>query len=330
MSEVEERVRRELAVRRDELARLVERRAESRLVELLRRVDGALAEVDLGEWGRCAVCHEAIHDAARLESGDPLVTVCLECLTGEERQALERDLQAAARVQRALLPPPRLDHGEWEIAFHWQPKGAVSGDHVDLVRSGGAGDPLLLVLGDVAGKGVAASLLQSHLHALFRALDAPDQPLADLLARANRLFFAATPAESYATLAVLRLHPEGRVEVANAGHTRPLLADARGVRPIEGAGLPLGLFGEAAYDRRELFLAPGDAVLLYTDGWTEATVGDEEYGVGRAASSLRRARALPPADLVAACRRDLDEFLASGERGDDLTLLALRRRLVSA
>ena len=326
MSEVAERVRRELAERRAQLARLVERRSESRLVELLRRVDGALTEVDLGTWGTCAVCHEAVSDPAQLEHGDPLVSVCLECLTGEERQALERDLEAAARVQRALLPPPRLIHGDWEIAYQWQPRGAVSGDHVDLLRDGGEEAPLLLVFGDVAGKGVAASLLQSHLHALFRALDAPAAPLAELLARANRLFFAATAAASYATLVVLRLHPEGGIEMVNAGHTRPLLADARGVRPFEGAGLPLGLFGESTYERREVRLGPGDTLLLYTDGWTEAAVGEEEYGVGRAAAALRRARRLPPADLVAACRGELDAFLAGAPRGDDLTLLALRRR----
>jgi sigma-B regulation protein RsbU (phosphoserine phosphatase) len=325
MSEVEERVRHELAQRRDQLARLVERRSESRLVELLRRVDGALAEVDLGIWGRCAVCHEAVHDIAQLESGDPLVSVCLECLTGEERQALERDLEAAARVQRALLPPPRLSHGGWEMAYLWQPRGAVSGDHVDLVRAGGEGDPLLLLFGDVAGKGVAASLLQSHLHGLFHALASPEAPLGELLARANRLFFAATAAASYATMALLRLHADGRVEIANAGHTRPLLADARGVRPIEGGGLPLGLFGEATYEARALPLGAGETLLLYTDGWTEAAVGEEEFGIGRAAAALRRAARLDPAELVAACRREMEEFLAGAPRGDDLTLLALRR-----
>lgn len=321
----DERVRGELAARRARLADLVAAQADAGLLDLLRRVDRAIATVDLGEWGRCAVCHEAM-SAAQLDGVDPLVTICLECLSAGERQALERDLEAAARVQRALLPPSRLDHAGWEIAFHWQPRGAVSGDHVDLVRSGGGDDSLLLLLGDVAGKGVAASLLQSHLHALFRALATAEAPLGDLLGRANRLFYAATAAASYATLTLLRLHPDGRLELANAGHTRPLLADARGVRPVEGAGLPLGLFGDAAYDDRELFLAPGQTLLLYTDGWTEAAVGEEEYGIGRAAAALRRAARLPPAEVVAACRGEMEAFLAGAPRGDDLTLLALRRR----
>lgn len=324
MDGVEERLRGELVARRARLADLVSTRAESRLVELLRRVDRALAEVDVGEWGRCAVCHEVLSESGL--DGDPSVSVCLDCLTADERQSLERDLAAAAQVQRTLLPPSRVTHAGWEIAFDWQPLGAVSGDHVDLVRPAGDEGPLLLQFGDVAGKGVAASLLQSHLHALFRALAVAETPLGDLLSRANRLFHAATAAASYATLALIRLHADGRAELANAGHTRPLLADGRGVRPVEGGGLPLGLFADSEYAGRELFLAPGETLLLYTDGWTEATVEDEEYGIGRAAAALRRASRAAPAEVIAACRRDLDGFLAGAPRGDDLTLLALRRQ----
>ncbi|HEX2164556.1 MAG TPA: PP2C family protein-serine/threonine phosphatase [Thermoanaerobaculia bacterium] len=324
MTPAASRVRAELAVRREQLARLAAARDEARLVDLLRRVDGAIAAVEVGEWGICAVCREAIGDD-RLDGVDPLVTICLECLSADERRSLERDLEAAARVQRALLPPRRVAHDGWEVAYLWEPRGAVSGDHVDLLLPAGDGGPLHLWFGDVAGKGVAASLLQSHLHALFRALAAPDLPLAELLGRANRLFAGATASASYATLVSARLHPDGRVELGNAGHPRPLLADARGVRPVVGGGLPLGLFGEAAYEPRELRLRPGETLLLYTDGWTEAAVGDEEYGVGRAAAALRRAARLAPAEVVAACRDDLHAFLAGAPRGDDLTLLALRR-----
>ncbi len=202
----------------------------------------------------------------------------------------------------------------------------MSGDHVDLLRPQRDDEPLHLLLGDVVGKGVAASLLQSHLHALFRALAAPDLPLGELLARVNRIFFEATTGTSYATMVAARLHPEGRVELANAGHPRPLLADARGVRPVEGAGLPLGLFAGGGYESRELSLRGGETLVVYTDGWTEATAGDdEEFGIGRAAAALRRAARLPPDQVVAACRREMEAFLDGRPRTDDLTLLALRR-----
>lgn len=284
----------------------------------------AVAPSAFGSWGTCARCHETMTRPSIADGA--LISVCFECLTAEERRALERDLSSAGRVQRALLPAPTTALLGWEVSYHWQPLGVVSGDHVDVLAPVRAGDPLHLLLGDVAGKGVAASLLQAHLHALFRALAPGDLSLCGLLGRANQLFNQATTAASYATLAALRLFVDGRVELANAGHPRPLLADARGVRPVEGADLPLGLLAGAAYQTRELNLPPGATLLLYTDGWTEATnAGDEEYGIGRAAASFRRAAHLPLAELLAACREDLAEFLGGAPLGDDLSLLAVRR-----
>jgi phosphoserine phosphatase RsbU/P len=321
---LEERVRERLVSRREQLSQLADSHREQRLVTLLRRVDDALAALEVGEWGVCELCHEHMSEA-RLEE-DPLISVCLECLSDEERHALERDLEAGARLQRTMLPPREVRHDGWELAYLWEPRGAVSGDHVDMLRPREEDEPLHLMLGDVVGKGVAASLLQTHLHALFRALAAPDLPLGALLERVNRHFYEATDGRSYASLVAGRLHADGRLELANAGHPRPLLADARGVRPVEGAGMPLGLFRGAEYSSRELRLGPGETLLLYTDGWTEAGVEEEEYGIGRASAALRRARELAPAALVAACRDDAARFLGARRWADDLTLLALRRR----
>jgi sigma-B regulation protein RsbU (phosphoserine phosphatase) len=319
-----EAVREELLDRRERLAHMAVTVRESQLVELLQQVDSALERLDGGHWGQCAVCLGHVeHD--RLDA-DPLVTVCLECLSPSERKALERDLETAARVQAALLPPRRLEHDGWEVSLLWEPLGPVSGDHYDMLRPRREDDPLDLVVGDVAGKGVSASLIQSHLHALLRVLAVSELSLAALLARANRLLCEVTLPAAYATLLAARLYREGRVELASAGHTRPLLADRRGVRPVEGAGLPLGLFCEAEYATRDLQLAPGDTLVFYTDGWTEAaTDEDGEYGIGRAAAILRRVKDRPLAELLAACRADMQEFLAGAPRGDDLTLLALRR-----
>lgn len=316
-------VRERLQAKRKTLADAAAARGEESLVELLRRVDDALAHLEIGDWGLCAVCHEAM-DHGRLAS-DPLISVCLECLSTEERTALERDLESAARVQRALLPPRELVHDGWEVAWVWEPRGAVSGDHVDLLKPRADGDPVHLLLGDVVGKGVAASLLQSHLHALFRALTTPETPLGEVLVRANRLFCEATAGASYATLIGARLRPDGTAELANAGHPRPLVADRRGVRPVEGSGLPLGLFCESQYGSREVRLETGDVLLLYTDGWTEAAQGEEEFGIGRAAAALRQAAARPLPELLSACREEMERFLDGERRGDDLTLLAVRR-----
>jgi sigma-B regulation protein RsbU (phosphoserine phosphatase) len=320
---IETRLRAELQGRRERLVQVAAVHPEERLVELLRQVDAALERLETPGWGLCKHCHDPI-ESDRLRA-DPLLTVCLDCLSPAERRALEHDLNSAARVQRALLPRSELARDGWQVAWLWEPRGAVSGDYVDLLEDDADGGNLDLLLGDVAGKGVAASLLQSHLHALFRALAEPPRPLGEILSRANRLLCQATGPASYATLVAGRLADDGTLHLANAGHPRPLLADRRGVRPVEGAGLPLGLFREAAYEQRQLRLAPGDTLLLYTDGWTEAASAKGEYGVGRAAAALSRAVGSPLPELLASCRDDMDEFLEAAERPDDLTLLAVRR-----
>ena len=224
-------------------------------------------------------------------------------------------------------------HG-WEISWLWEPLGNLSGDHIDILAAACPESVpeacTHLILGDVVGKGLAASLLQSHLHALFRALTVPEIGIGDLLTRANSVFALATASASYATLIAMRLGREGIVELANAGHPRPLLADRRGVRPVEASGLPLGLFPDSTYcgrATRQLTLAPGDTLLLYTDGLTEAAAdpeGLDEYGIGRAGAELRRSAGLPLPELLAACRGDMDAFLGGKPRGDDLALVGVR------
>ncbi|UCH82852.1 MAG: SpoIIE family protein phosphatase [Candidatus Latescibacterota bacterium] len=305
------------------LDELTQSRPESKFIELLEKLDAALNELQTGTWGTCRVCHEQIPPASMDEH--PLMSICLECMSEEERASLEYDLRSAAEVQKRLLPDAPFSCDGWEVDYTWEPHGIVSGDHVDLVCPSSRNGSYHLVLGDVAGKGIAASLLQSQLHALFRALAPVRSTLPDLLGRANQLFFEATASCCFATLAVVRLHPNGKVVLANAGHPRPLLSDRWGVRPIEDASLPLGMIGDASYTERELSLEPGDTLLLYTDGLTESWRHDDEYGVGRAAAALRRASGLPPHELLASCRSDLDDFLDGSPRGDDLTMVAVRR-----
>ena len=323
MTPLETRTLERLITRRNHLAGLTSSRKERRWVDLMRQVDAAIGAIEVGTWGICAVCHDPMN-ADRLAE-DPLLTVCLECLSEADRRALERDLQSAGKVQRTLLPPAHVAQGGWDVAYHWEPRGVVSGDHVDLIPPATPGDPLHLVLGDVSGKGVAAALLQSHLHALFRALVPAGQSLPDLFKRANELFAEATSSVSYATLAALRLGCDGRFTIANAGHPRPLVADGRGVRPIEGGGLPLGLFCDSVYTERDLTLKSGQTLLLYTDGWTEGARDNREFGIGRAAAALRRGADLPLPELLAFCRAELETFLQGSPRGDDLTLVAVRR-----
>lgn len=323
MKPIHAHLRDRLMAGREALDELTRSRPEPRLVELLQRFDDTLQELQTGTYGICHVCHEPILSECIDEH--PLVSICLECMNPAQRDALERDLKSAAEAQRILLPPTSMSHDGWAVEYIWEPHGVVSGDHVDIVRPLTEREPLHLLLGDVAGKGIAASLLQAQLHALFRALALTQTTLSELLGKANRLFFEATSPSGYATLIAMRLYNDGRALVANAGHPRPLLADRRGVRPIEHATIPLGTVGDMVYTEREIRLRPGDTLFLYTDGLTEAWRDGDEYGVGRAAAALRRAKSLPPRDLLASCRRDLKNFVGESPSGDDLTMVAVRR-----
>jgi sigma-B regulation protein RsbU (phosphoserine phosphatase) len=314
-------LRHELDERRRRLLGARARRDQHELVALLAEVDAALERLDGGLYGVCTVCHTAV-EPERL-AADPLVHVCLSCLTPEQTRALERDLETAARVQASLLPPRQLRSSGWEVDYDYRPLSAVSGDYVDLILPRRPDGPLWFLFGDVSGKGVAASILMASLHALFRSLIAADLPLAEVLRQANRLFCESTPAAAYATLVAGRLNPGGEVELASAGHPPPLWLRAGGVDAVPVAGLPLGLFCGAEFEAARLRLLDGEALFLYTDGLSEAVDGGgESYPLDRLIERLRRAGG---AALVPSALDDLAAFRGAAPASDDLTVMSLRR-----
>ncbi|MGD8377936.1 MAG: SpoIIE family protein phosphatase, partial [Acidobacteriota bacterium] len=269
--------RHQLEERRRRLVARPELRERRDVRRLLREVDAALARIDRGAFGACGGCHERIETDRLL--ADPLTGVCLDCLTREQAAALERDLELAASIQDGLLPPADLRAAGWRIAYRYRPLGTVSGDYCDVLTPADPGEPLHFLLGDVAGKGVAASLLMASLHAIFRSLAPTGLPLHALVERANRLFCESTLTSSYATVVAGRLFPSGTLEVVNAGHPAPLIAGAEGSLEVPATGLPLGLFCEATFESIRLDLGAGDLLLLYTDGVSEARNGAREaYG----------------------------------------------------
>jgi sigma-B regulation protein RsbU (phosphoserine phosphatase) len=183
------------------------------------------------------------------------------------------------------------------------------------------------MLGDVSGKGVAASMLMAQLHAMFRTLISVGLPLNQLVERASRVFCESTLPTHYATLVCGRADSSGGVEICNAGHLPPLVARASGgVSVIEATGLPLGVFCNEQFDCARVRLAEGDALLLYTDGLSESqNILGEEYGRERLSSLVGERRALAPGELIKTCVRDLSAFRAGTPVTDDLTILALRR-----
>jgi len=216
----------------------------SGLTDLLREVDSALGRVAEGTYGLCVECHDPVERELLL--ADPLARYCLDHLTQSQRAALQRDLDLASKVQRNLLPQKGLRAGGWETSYHFAPVGAVSGDYCDLIPSDGQ---LLFLLGDVSGKGVAASMLMAQLHALFRSLTGMSLPLGQIVSHVNRFFCECALAGQYATLVCGLAKPTGEVEIHNAGHCPAIVFGRSGVFCIEPTGLPLGMFLETKITR---------------------------------------------------------------------------------
>jgi len=294
------------------------------ITELLSEIDAALARMEAGTYGLCETCHEPVEKERLLI--DPLVQLCLEHLNSQQRRALEQDLELAARLQRGLLPQANLKYEGWTVAYHYRPLGPVSGDYCDLVAGENGGRHLLFAFGDVAGKGVAASMLMSQLHAIFRTLAASDLPISGLVEHASRVFCQATLPALYATLVCGRADASGGIELCNAGHCPPFVVGQGKIAPLEATGVPLGMFCDGHYSTRRVALAPGEALFLYTDGLLEArSRGGEEYGERRLAEVLAGQRDLDPEALIRACLGDLSSFCAGQPLHDDLTLMALQR-----
>jgi sigma-B regulation protein RsbU (phosphoserine phosphatase) len=322
-SPVEVLLRDQLTERREKLESAASAVTDDEQVRrLLREVDAALARMDKGTFGICESCHDTI-EADRLIA-DPLMEYCLDHLTRPQRQALEADLDLAARVLRGLLPPPSQSFPGYEVARHYEGAGPVSGDYCDAVS--GDGGSLYFAIGDVSGKGVTASMLMAHLHATLRALVPLNLPLDQLVTRASSLFCESALPSHFATLVLGRAARSGEVEICNAGHVPPLVARGGDIARIGPSGIPIGMFCDARFSVTRLRLSPGDTVLLYTDGVNEArSVSGEEYGIDRLSGLLAGTSTHKTPDLIAACLRDLETFRSGARQEDDLTLMAVRR-----
>jgi sigma-B regulation protein RsbU (phosphoserine phosphatase) len=290
------------------------------LAGLLCDVDSALERMAKGSYGLCEECREPVERDRLL--ADPLVRYCLDHLTPSQRASLQRDLDLASDVQRNLLPRANLRVGCWDTSYHYAPLGPVSGDYCDLIPSDGQ---LFFALGDVSGKGVAASMLMTQLHALFRSLTGMALPLGQIVTHANRVFCESGLAGQYATLVCGQAKPTGEIEVHNAGHLPAMVVGQGGVLRIESTSLPLGMFREVEFSATRLQLEAGDTLFLYTDGLSEACSAKEEYGVDRITQQVRQQAGRRPAELISACLADLNAFADVSLHSDDLTLLAIQR-----
>ena len=243
-----------------------------------------------------------------------------------ERRRLEQEVQLARKIQVGLLPDRLPDLETYELHGGTVPSQGVSGDFYEILER--SESECVLVIADVSGKGISASLLTASLEALLAgALDAGLSPHA-ACDRVSRSLFERTPAAKYATAILAVLEPStGSLTFTNAGHNPALVVSPGGaVRELTASGPPIGLLPEPTFSEQVVTLEPGDLLVLYTDGITEAAdPEDEEFGLERL-TELCVARRDGPLDALAT---DLNEALERFARGvafaDDRTLVLLRR-----
>lgn len=243
-----------------------------------------------------------------------------------EKKQYEKELALAASIQQGLFPSELPTFPAFDIAAMNRPAQQVGGDYYDVLRHGD--EACLFCVADVSGKGLAASLLMSTIQATLRALLGREPSLAGLALHTNELLFATTPGSKYATAALVLADPRtGRCQYVSAGHTETLLLRADGRREWLGAtGVPLGLFPGMRWEEVSLELEPGDTLVLYSDGVSEAqTAAYDEFGSERLADIVERESGRPASQVITAIVDAIDSFVAGAPQFDDITLLVIRR-----
>jgi phosphoserine phosphatase RsbU/P len=273
-------------------------------------------------------------DLAFLEALSGSVAIAIDNARAmEERaalRALRREIEIASEIQQSILPrrfPAFPERRDFDLHAAMLPASDVGGDFYDFFLI----DPthLAVVIGDVSGKGMPAAIFMAVSRTLLKATALGGIAPAACLQHVNRLLHAENDSEMFVSLfyGILDLHG-GRLAFSNGGHNPPLLQSAaRGVRCLaSGRGCVLGVFGDAAYEGATCPIAPGDTLLLYTDGVTEAmNPGGELYGEERLHALVGNDHGSPQA-LVDALIADVRRHSATATQSDDITLLAVTYR----
>lgn len=314
--------REQLVSRLEKLESYREQQPSDQLAHLISEVDEAIQRIDTGHFGECAVCHESVETDRLMR--DPLISVCLGCLSPSQQRALEYDLQLAAQIHKGLLPTSDMSIPGWEVAYHYRPAGVIGGDYFDVLSDGRGGTYFLIA--DVAGKGVSAAMLTANLRAVFRALIPLGLEVEQLLTHANRLFCESKLPMQYATVIFGHASAGGRLQVVNAGHLPALLVKGTEITLLESDCIPLGMFTDQEFKAKNHFLEPGDMLVLFTDGVSEAQdPSGAEYGVSKLQSLIQECANICPEELVKCLQERLESFRGgAAERADDETLLAMQ------
>ena len=246
----------------------------------------------------------------------------------EMERRMADDLEQAAEIQRSFLPAKAPEVAGADLAGYNAACRTVGGDYFDFFQY--PNGRVAMVLGDVSGKGMGASLMMMGLQARVQVLADEPQNLATVMNRLNKITCQNCPSNRYITFFFCVLDPAtGDLSYCNAGHNPPVVVRTNGsVEYLDGGGLVLGILSIANYAEYKAALEAGDVLAIYSDGVTEATnANQDEFGDERFAEVLKAHRQKSATEIVGAVNQALTDFVAGSPAADDITLVVARRVL---
>jgi serine phosphatase RsbU (regulator of sigma subunit)/anti-sigma regulatory factor (Ser/Thr protein kinase) len=243
-------------------------------------------------------------------------------LEASERERMAHELRVARVIQQTLLPKDIPQFPNWSIAAHWQPARAVSGDFYDFITF--PDGKLALIEADVTDKGVPAALVMATTRSVIQSVTEHFSSPGKVLERANDMLCSNIPPNMFVTCLYALLDPsDGKMKYANAGHNPPYLRTSGGVVELRARGMPLGLMPDMSYEEKEIKLTPGDELVIYSDGLTEAHNPEGDmFGFPRLKELLISSEA--ENGLIVRLLDALAQFTGPGwEQEDDVTFVTL-------
>jgi serine phosphatase RsbU (regulator of sigma subunit) len=244
----------------------------------------------------------------------------------KDKLVARSELEAGRSVQLALMPERSPSVPGWDVWLYSQPANDVGGDLVDHLQLDARQHAV--TLGDVAGKALPAALLMVKLQATLRAIGPEAASLSDLGAAVNRILVRDGLPNRFATLVYLLVATDSnQVRLLNAGHLAPIVVRGAALEELARGSMALGIMADATFEEQQVELAPGDALIVYSDGVTEAmNPSGDFFGEERLRAALR-GTAGQPVDIVGGhVLRLLADFVGEAPSHDDVSLVILRRR----
>ena len=260
-----------------------------------------------------------------------LILLLLLILEIADRVVMKRDLQIAREIQTWLLPgvPPQIPG--LAVAYATRPANTVAGDYYDVFpRPGKTNEEnrVVLAVADVAGKSIPAAMLMATFQASLKTLSTAQVALPELASNMNR--YACTNSQGglrFTTAFLAEYDPvRRRVDYINAGHNNPILRRASGqIERLDVGGLPFGIQPEVTYQAGAVSLAPGDWLVIFTDGLVEAeNAQQQEYGEARLLAAMDANKSVEPGDMLKRLMAELDLFVGNTPQHDDVTCMLLK------